>query len=136
LRPVEDPRIVAIGGGTGLPIVLEGLKRELYTEMRSVSPERDRDRLTAIVTARDADQARVVRVVGQGFGKRRKLVDQSAQRRIDKLWMSSFDWTRTSMLNIAGMAWFSSDRAIREYAREIWDVGGTRELRAADAFGR
>jgi glycogen phosphorylase len=60
----------------------------------------------------------------------------ATQRRIDKLWMSSFDWTRTSMLNIAGMAWFSSDRAIREYAREIWDVGGTRELRAADAFGR
>ena len=53
LRPVEDPRIVAIGGGTGLPIVLEGLKRELYTEMRSVSPERDRDRLTAIVTVAD-----------------------------------------------------------------------------------
>jgi starch phosphorylase len=48
----------------------------------------------------------------------------ATQRRIDKLWMSSFDWTRTSMLNIAGMAWFSSDRAISEYAQEIWDVGG------------
>jgi starch phosphorylase len=55
----------------------------------------------------------------------------ATQRRIDKLWMSSFDWTRTSMLNIARMAWFSSDRAISEYAQEIWDVGGTRELPVA-----
>jgi glycogen phosphorylase len=46
----------------------------------------------------------------------------ATQRRVDKLWMSSFDWTRVSTLNIARMAWFSSDRAIREYAREIWDV--------------
>ena len=29
---------------------------------------------------------------------------------------------RASMLNIARMAWFSSDRAIGEYARDIWDV--------------
>jgi starch phosphorylase len=46
----------------------------------------------------------------------------ATQRRVDKLWMSSFDWTRVSTLNIARMAWFSSDRAIREYAQEIWDV--------------
>ena len=46
----------------------------------------------------------------------------ATQRRIDKLWMSSFDWTRTSILNIAQMAWFSSDRTIGEYAGEIWNV--------------
>jgi len=46
----------------------------------------------------------------------------ATQRRIDKLWLSSSDWTRTSMLNIAHMAWFSSDRAIGEYASDIWDV--------------
>jgi starch phosphorylase len=27
-----------------------------------------------------------------------------------------------SMLNIANMAWFSSDRTISEYARDIWNV--------------
>jgi starch phosphorylase len=27
-----------------------------------------------------------------------------------------------TMLNTANMGWFSSDRAIREYAEEIWDV--------------
>jgi glycogen phosphorylase len=46
----------------------------------------------------------------------------ATQRRIDKLWLSSSDWTRMSMLNIAHMAWFSSDRAISEYASDIWDV--------------
>jgi starch phosphorylase len=44
------------------------------------------------------------------------------QRRIDKLWMSSSDWTRMCMLNIGRMAWFSSDRTIGEYADDIWKV--------------
>jgi starch phosphorylase len=46
----------------------------------------------------------------------------ATQRLIDKVWLSSSDWTRMCMLNIAHMAWFSSDRAIGEYAHEIWNV--------------
>jgi uncharacterized cofD-like protein len=46
-----EPRIVALGGGTGLPVLLEGLKRELFRDGR-VSPS-DRERLTAIVTVAD-----------------------------------------------------------------------------------
>jgi starch phosphorylase len=36
--------------------------------------------------------------------------------------MSSADWTQMCMMNIAHMAWFSSDRAIGEYAQDIWNV--------------
>ena len=52
-QSVNDPRIVAIGGGTGLPIVLEGLKHLLFTDLRSIRSDRERDRLTAIVTVAD-----------------------------------------------------------------------------------
>jgi glycogen phosphorylase len=55
----------------------------------------------------------------------------ATQRNVDKLWQSSFDWTRKSILNIAHMAWFSSDRAIGEYAEEIWDVPITTPAQAA-----
>ena len=39
------------------------------------------------------------------------------------LWRTPDRWWRTSILNIAGMGWFSSDRTIGEYASEIWGVG-------------
>jgi len=45
------PRIVALGGGTGLPVVLAGLKRALFS---AAEPhEAGRERLTAVVTVAD-----------------------------------------------------------------------------------
>jgi starch phosphorylase len=44
------------------------------------------------------------------------------QRSIDARWQVVPAWTRASILNVARMAWFSSDRTIREYAEEIWNV--------------
>jgi uncharacterized cofD-like protein len=50
-RSLEGPRVVAVGGGTGLPIVLEGLNQALGDG--AVRSRKDRDRLTAIVTVAD-----------------------------------------------------------------------------------
>jgi starch phosphorylase len=46
----------------------------------------------------------------------------SAQRGIDARWQVVPAWTRASILNVARMPWFSSDRTIREYAEDIWNV--------------
>jgi starch phosphorylase len=45
-----------------------------------------------------------------------------AQGRVDEVWNDPASWWRSSLLNTARMGWFSSDRTIREYAREIWNV--------------
>src|SRR6516225_5310086 len=45
-----------------------------------------------------------------------------AQRKVDELWQSPARWRQAAILNIAGMSWFSSDRAIREYAEHIWNI--------------
>ena len=44
-----------------------------------------------------------------------------AQRAADALWDRP-EWWRSSILNTARMGWFSSDRAVREYAETIWRV--------------
>jgi starch phosphorylase len=44
------------------------------------------------------------------------------QRHVDAAWNDPAVWWRMSILNIARMSWFSSDRTIREYADEIWQV--------------
>ena len=45
-----------------------------------------------------------------------------AQARVEELWREPARWRRTCLFNIAGMGWFSSDRAIAEYAADIWNV--------------
>lgn len=50
----------------------------------------------------------------------RAYVDAQAQ--VDALYRSEDAWARCAALNIAGMGYFSADRTIAEYAREIWHV--------------
>ena len=49
------------------------------------------------------------------------------QRTLGHLRRDRAAWWRRSILNTARMAWFSSDRTIGEYARDIWRAGGPRK---------
>jgi glycogen phosphorylase len=46
----------------------------------------------------------------------------AAQERVDALYRRPIEWARQAILNVAGMGAFSSDRTIREYAEDIWNV--------------
>ncbi len=46
----------------------------------------------------------------------------AAQRRIDRVWEDQAKWRMMAIHNIANVGWFSSDRTIAEYAKEIWGV--------------
>jgi len=45
-----------------------------------------------------------------------------ADRRLAELWSRPEEWVRKAILNVAASGKFSSDRAIAEYAAEIWNV--------------
>ena len=45
-----------------------------------------------------------------------------AQDQVSETWRDQDLWTRMSILNVARMGKFSSDRAIQEYCRDIWKV--------------
>jgi len=45
-----------------------------------------------------------------------------AQERAARVWQAREEWTRMSILNTARSGWFSADRTVLEYAREIWNV--------------
>jgi starch phosphorylase len=46
----------------------------------------------------------------------------AAQRKVDAAFRDTADWTRMAALNTARVGWFSSDRTISGYARDIWNV--------------
>ncbi len=46
----------------------------------------------------------------------------ACQQLVDRAYRDQADWHRRALLNVARMGKFSSDRAIREYAREIWGI--------------
>jgi starch phosphorylase len=47
---------------------------------------------------------------------------REAQRAAAALWAEPDAWWRAAVLNTARVGWFSSDRAVREYAEGIWGV--------------
>ena len=47
----------------------------------------------------------------------------ATQARVDQLYMNPAEWYRKAILNVAGMGTFSSDRTIRDYAIDTWNMG-------------
>ena len=54
----------------------------------------------------------------------RSYVD--CQDKVDELYLCPEDWTHKTMINIANMGNFSSDRTIEEYAKKIWHIDPVR----------
>jgi starch phosphorylase len=50
----------------------------------------------------------------------RSYVDCQAE--VGRMWCEPERWTGASILNVARMGRFTSDRAIREYCRDIWHI--------------
>ena len=50
----------------------------------------------------------------------RSYVD--CQDRVSKTYRNMEQWTRMSILNTSRIGMFSSDRAIRQYCRDVWHV--------------
>lgn len=46
----------------------------------------------------------------------------AVQKKSSELYQDTEKWTKMSLHNIAGAGIFSADRAVNEYARDIWGV--------------
>ena len=46
----------------------------------------------------------------------------AAQARVDTLYRNPAAWAKKAIANVAGMGFFSSDRTIAEYARDVWSL--------------
>ena len=47
---------------------------------------------------------------------------REAHEAVADLYRNQDQWTRKAVINTASMGWFSSDRTIGEYAKEIWNA--------------
>ena len=42
------------------------------------------------------------------------------QKKVSETYLNQKLWTKMSILNVANMGYFSSDRAVREYCQKFW----------------
>lgn len=55
------------------------------------------------------------------------------QEKVSALWNDPQGWTRTSILNVARMGKFSSDRSIRDYCDLVWQLKPSSEAKSAES---
>ena len=46
----------------------------------------------------------------------------SAQDRVSNAWKDRHNWNRMALMNIARSGFFSSDRSIKDYCKNIWNI--------------
>ncbi len=44
------------------------------------------------------------------------------QKKVSKLFRDTDEWTKKSILNVARIGKFSSDRSIKEYSDKVWNI--------------
>ncbi len=49
----------------------------------------------------------------------------NCQERVSRLYRDHEEWTKKSILNVARIGVFSSDRSIQEYAQKVWGVSSS-----------
>ncbi|MCL2513898.1 MAG: glycogen/starch/alpha-glucan phosphorylase [Oscillospiraceae bacterium] len=54
---------------------------------------------------------------------------RKARQKAEGLYKNRDAWNKTSLMNIASAGYFSSDRAVEEYAGKIWDVKGNVKIK-------
>ena len=54
----------------------------------------------------------------------------AAQAHIDRRYRNQDKWAKSAIANIANMGYFSSDRSIADYARDIWRIQPLPDVRA------
>ena len=47
---------------------------------------------------------------------------RGTQNYISQVYKDQLDWNKKSLMNIAGAGRFSADRAVQDYARDIWNL--------------
>ena len=126
-KTADDVRALKAEGydGTGFIDRDPRLKRALDMVATGVFSPDDRDRYRWFVdTLRGPDPF----LVTADFTSYHDL-----QTEVSETYLDQAEWMRRAVLNTAKMGWFSSDRTIAEYAREIWNAPGSGDLAAPEA---
>jgi DNA-binding MarR family transcriptional regulator len=79
----------------------------------------------AVTTVLDRlEEAKLARRTYDENDRRRVSLELTAtgRKKIDEIWATPRKWNAMAIRNTAHVSWFSSDRTIRQYAADIWNV--------------